>query len=643
MLPLRNQTYQDDWAYIQSVRNFYLTGNLSVSDWLEPSTVFLIFWGSLFSKIFGFSIKTLHFANIALSYFGSCALFSLLKRLKISQVRCLLFTVFYFTFPWVFQFSYTFLSDTSYVSLLIISLYFYTLGLQNKRTLYYALGSLFASFSFTTRQLGFSPFLAIVITSAFLLLIGKRLKIKHFLAATLPFVIIFIIYFYWHQQPGNLTIAEYQIGLRRFSKEVLPFLFPLDTVRIGATYLYYATFIQRVLYLFHHTIGFFLPLFLIFLPGLKWRDGVTFLGKNIKPLALAFGFYLLLLFVEITIHIDRKTYQLEQPSLVTRYFLYPNINWLIAWKYLILASTPIWLTILAVGAKSTFNDLFTKNRILNRKLLKTIFACGLLTILFFVGRQYIQTFNSSVPRGSQYILKQVVSSYYHLLGTELEIKTTKPTVLIYGTFFVAFTVLFTIFSKYKFRKIPKIKPEKLFLILTFAIQFTATVIFPYFNWAQYIISFLPFAIIQLALATRNLKANYPLAVIIILLFSISSITATRNRYQPDGIRWEMAEKLVLEKNIEPANVAVGDESWLPWWYYEQTLQKYIADNNQDKYTIKTRSPWREVKPTDNCLYQFQNLSSYEIKTATPDLISDSGKNRGILFEQNRFGIYKECK
>ena len=72
MLPLRNQAFQDDFAYHLTAKNYYETGIIKLSDWGSASLISQIYWTTLFTKVFGFSMKIDHLSTIVLFFIAIC-------------------------------------------------------------------------------------------------------------------------------------------------------------------------------------------------------------------------------------------------------------------------------------------------------------------------------------------------------------------------------------------------------------------------------------------------------------------------------------------------------------------------------------------------------------------------------------------
>src|SRR5260221_12096586 len=108
ILPLRNLGYDDDFAYHHTVNNFLNTGVLKISQWSGPSAIFTTYWGALFSKIFGFSYKTLHFSVISLFFMAVLCFYFLLREFEIDDMKAMFFTIVLFTIAPIFRYTFTF-------------------------------------------------------------------------------------------------------------------------------------------------------------------------------------------------------------------------------------------------------------------------------------------------------------------------------------------------------------------------------------------------------------------------------------------------------------------------------------------------------------------------------------------------------
>src|SRR3990167_9935376 len=154
MLPFKDQLFSEDFAYAQSVRHLINTGDLKLSERVAPTSITLIVWGAIFTKIFGFSLANLHLSVVVLVPFLLIALYKLFNLTGCGKQKSLIFSLFFLSIPWILQISYTFLTDMPFLVLEVFALLFYSQGLKNNKPMNFLFGSIFASLAFLTRQLG---------------------------------------------------------------------------------------------------------------------------------------------------------------------------------------------------------------------------------------------------------------------------------------------------------------------------------------------------------------------------------------------------------------------------------------------------------------------------------------------------------
>ena len=290
MLPLRNQGFQDDWAYIQSLKAFVQTNTFHGSDWAAPAAIPEIIVAAFLSQIFGFSMKITHLTTFLFLLIASLFFYHLLKLLKLKEFQATIFTLALIFFPWIFQFSFTFLTDVPYLSLLIISLWAYIKGLQTKNNTYLFLGSFLASLAFLTRQLGIILPLAIFLTLIYQNYQRKKFILNEFVAALLPFVSAYFLYNSWLAIGGHQTVGQHQAV--NFTKNDLPYFLPIKPGFAKVTNIFYFEYLYRFQFYLHYLGPFLLPLFFIF--KIKFSKITNYFQKHKTVILLAFLFYFFL-------------------------------------------------------------------------------------------------------------------------------------------------------------------------------------------------------------------------------------------------------------------------------------------------------------------------------------------------------------
>ena len=636
MLPLRSQTFQDDWAYIKTVYNFLQTGVLRINEWTATSLVFQVYWGALFAKIFGFSPKILHLSTLTLFYFGTIFFYLLLKKLTLSSNRSLVFTLIYFFSPWVMQFAYSFLSDVPFISLLIISLYFYVSGLNSKNNFELALGSLFAGFAALVRQLGATIPMAILIIFIYKFLIDKKFTLKNYLAALTPFLIIYYLYSQWLAIPGNLTISQYYSTLPGLKKKVFPYLLPINMVGLtSATQTYYGEFIKKGVSNVFYLTAFTTPALLIF--QINFVKVISFFRKYTKAIFLTYAIFGLFFAIEVIFHPSRKTYYLYYPYVLTFYDQITPFDWARGWYVVSYLSAILWLPLFGAASNDILKEVLKKIKPHKKTFLLLSFFT-LLSYLLYYSKAYIKSIKPYVPAmgGTWEHLK----SYYLMFGEHealvKEIFGNSWITLLFPSLIIL--LLIYLLTHYKLNLTGQKNYPVLFLSLGFLLQFTIITVIMYFFFAQYMIANIPYLIIFLALTTKNWKINPLLTVFTISVFAIYSTSLTKLRYQNLGIQWGLAQELI-EQGIKPANISVGDESWMRWAYGEPTLAEAIKKVGGDKYLITTTNTWLSVEPDPNQrIISFHEVPLDFKNEDKPewDIFIDSGSTYWSPFRKTRF-------
>ncbi len=639
MLPLRNQTYQDDWAYIQSVRDFLNTGILKVSEWSSASLIFPIYWGSIFSKIFGYSIQSLHLSTIAILYLGTISFYFLLKRLHLNDTKAIFFSVILFSFPWVFQFSYSFLTDIPFMSLSIITILFYTISLQENKTSFYFLGSIFATFSFLTRQLGVVFPLSIFIILVYLDISQKKFVLKRYLAALFPFLILALFYILWLKTDGNLTNGQYQASTI-FFKQTMPYLTPFNIPRIGTTYGYYLSYVQRIVIYFHLCIGFLVPIFLVFKPNLNSIK--KFLLKQKFALLITSSIYLILIAFEIFQHYARKTFVLEIPTLITRSNILPALDFNHLWIYLVFISVIIWLPIITKTLLAFFGSFLIPLKKRRTRLFILMLTSGLLVCLYYEFLVFQHNFKNYHPLIPYTDVFTRLSLFIYDIKTPLGEAIISNTLIILFVLSLGIFLLALLFSFFKINLHAKIKnPEQGFIFLSFVFIYSILIFYMYFYWHQYIISIIPYFIISIAVISRKWKVNGFRMFAVCILLLIFSVGLTKNRYEDQGIQWELANQLVQKKGVKPIEIGPADESWLPWWYFQDTFKLLTqTEFGGNKYNIVPArwATWRIIKPDPNQAYRYDF-----VKVGLNYIFPESKDKKVLIDETTNYTLFTKVR
>ncbi len=372
MLPFREETSGDDYAYALTVKHFVQTGNFQLSQATAAALVFLAVWGSLFSKVFGFSLKTLHLSVVVFLPILSAAVYFLLREFKLERTKSFFATILFISTPFIFQYAYSFFTDIPFLTLEVLSIIFYTKAFKENNHAKFFLGSLFSSLAFLTRQIGiFLCVSALVTFLLFLLWRNRQTSIsntfKYLFSICAPAAVTIVLYLIFFREP---TIGQASF----FQNVVLANLSSLFSIhapvmsRINA----WAQLYYRLIEFFWLAMGLFSPLTIIILSS----NIKEFLRtKLLKGALTSLIIFIILIALELILF-PGKVY-LGFPLVLYRYEIFP-IPWPHIWKYLVLAS------FLFLGTCVSINIKKIDKGFLQSKLNK-IFFFILLSFLLILG------------------------------------------------------------------------------------------------------------------------------------------------------------------------------------------------------------------------------------------------------------------
>jgi hypothetical protein len=152
--PLREVAFIDDWAYALTTRHMMLTGEYRPHDWQAANPLFQTAWGALFISVFGYSFTALRSSTLVLAGFGLVAFYNLSREHRFSPLLAGILTLMLWANPWVIQYSFTYMTDIPFLSLMIGALWLYTRALRQRSLAVMFLASLVAAGVILIRQFG---------------------------------------------------------------------------------------------------------------------------------------------------------------------------------------------------------------------------------------------------------------------------------------------------------------------------------------------------------------------------------------------------------------------------------------------------------------------------------------------------------
>lgn len=626
MLPLRDVAFEDDFAYILAVKDFLTNGALRTSEWAAPAMLIQIAWGGLFAKLFGYSIGILHFSNVVLFYFGLVAFYLTLKRLTLGEFRAVIFTLLLLSYPWVFDFTYSFMTDIFYLSLFLISSYFYIKAFQTNSPSAFLFGSLFAGLSYLQRQIGLIIPIAVATTYLFQFITTRKIPWKNLLLCLVPAGLIILLYNYWLGIVG-LTYAQQKFFMEPLQKEFLPKLIPQNLkYAIGQTQQYYTlALIKRGLGLFDNTIAYLLPVFFIY--KFQLHKTIFFIKSNFRYIALT---ALVISIAYIVDFVTGKTYTAHMTSIILRYDIFLSPNWGNLWPKMVWVSRVIWVIIIAVTVKEVFKTLFTKRKgrcpTIFRRVIKIYLISYLGIFLIFLQNNFPFMFSS---RRITLALNSFSSSpdFLDNIGNLISLKH-----IIIGLktawFFLAVTLSTLILSTYiflvnKFKPLSKTSQPLMFLSLVLIANLLLICFFNYYYYEEYVIQFIPIFFVWIAYLLRKVSISQFRAVMIVLVMILFSVSSTRQRYQTEGLSWQLGVQMV-EKGVDPNFISVN-WPWRPYWYFEREIPKLMEEYKDNKYKMPPEkfAGWPRTLDNPGTYYSSSPVTFHPTKR--PDVVLESEK------------------
>lgn len=214
--PIGEFMINDDYAFVSSLEKLTREGQLGSTGKGPahasggPSLVTHLAWGWLFTKIFGNSLTTLRLSVCFLGLLGVIWLFLIMKSLKAPDWMSLFASLTLMFNPLYFSQSFTFMTDITFATLIIFSIYYLGLGIQRQNTALLILGLFFSFAGMLTRQL------AIIIPAAFMISClvtseGRRYGCFRGLLLTIAFVIGPWLAFEWFLSSiGSSPITKHE-------------------------------------------------------------------------------------------------------------------------------------------------------------------------------------------------------------------------------------------------------------------------------------------------------------------------------------------------------------------------------------------------------------------------------------------------
>lgn len=153
----------DDWTYARGVETLMDQARILLPDVSAAVNPFQILWAGLFSLLFGTHLGVFRLSTFILVLLSAPAFYGICRELGLNRNLALLGTALYLFNPIYFSLAYTFMTDPHFISLVVISLFFYLRGLNTQSMWSVLCGSAVAACAILVRQHGILIPIAVVI------------------------------------------------------------------------------------------------------------------------------------------------------------------------------------------------------------------------------------------------------------------------------------------------------------------------------------------------------------------------------------------------------------------------------------------------------------------------------------------------
>lgn len=248
--PIGEFCLNDDWAYASSVKTLLKQGKFQVGSWPAMTLYAHVLWGFVFSKIFGFSFTILRVSILFLSFITLCITENFFFRLTKNKTYSFTISILFLFNPLFLSLSNSFMTDISFFSFFLMSIYFFHQFYSLKKMKFLIIGFGVSLIAIFIRQLGIILPLSFLLVSFFMSIYSKKWR-KIMFISLLFSIFTFILLFLFEKHVFNTLNAQSSFQGLFYSKKTIEisFLKTLEHfyVRLGLMLLYSGLFLFPIL------------------------------------------------------------------------------------------------------------------------------------------------------------------------------------------------------------------------------------------------------------------------------------------------------------------------------------------------------------------------------------------------------------
>tara|TARA_R110002049_G_scaffold309292_2_gene520356 strand:+ start:16299 stop:17912 length:1614 start_codon:yes stop_codon:yes gene_type:complete len=202
--PIGDFPLNDDWCYGKSVKTLMEDGYLKIYNWGEMTLVAHVYFGYLFTELFGFSFTVLRWSTLVLGAVSILGIYQLCILVNASRRLALLSALLCMVNPLFLGLSFSFMTDVPFYCIVIWSFYFFVKALQTNEWKQLFIAILLCCWAFLIRQI------ALVLPVAWLLtlILTQKPTPKTLIRAILPLFVLTILYFGYSYMMQYLGILQ---------------------------------------------------------------------------------------------------------------------------------------------------------------------------------------------------------------------------------------------------------------------------------------------------------------------------------------------------------------------------------------------------------------------------------------------------
>ncbi|MFT5251162.1 MAG: hypothetical protein ACI87N_000134 [Flavobacteriales bacterium] len=275
--PIGDFPLNDDWCYGKSVKTLYEEGYLKLYNWGEMTLVGHVFYGYLFTKVFGFSFTVLRCSTLLLAVLSSIGLFKIFRLVECSNGISVFGVLLCILNPVFLELSFTYMTDISFYTATIFLYYFYIKHIKTNTKKYLVYALIVCAMAYSIRQL------AIVYPLSFMLysIAVGPFKLKPILKSTVSFSVFLLFALLF-----DFTLSYFHISQERYNSKfylLIDKLFHFDksqliyTTCLALTSLAYLGFFLSPILFFRlkslpkNYIRIFIPIYTLISFGILYR------------------------------------------------------------------------------------------------------------------------------------------------------------------------------------------------------------------------------------------------------------------------------------------------------------------------------------------------------------------------------------